>query len=376
MLTRRSVLLVCGAGLSALSLPGRLTAAATGRVYRVPVDLVSRRLIVSCTIEGQGPFAFGIDTGGVVSMIDAQLAARLKLRERGKTGLGIAGRIDRYQMYEAREVVFGNVFRQESVLLAGLEGLGLGRGVVGMLAAGCMTTIDAELDFAAKEWRLYPDGGPDRSGWVPHEDAIRSERVGSPHLFGKAAIGGQELRCLVDTGAPSPTVLRPKPARRCGIDLDGQNWSPAQSNGKEARVYRSARPLEVGGLRLDRALVVVNDQSPSFIGDGIIGLPVIQRLNLATDVKRGLLWTGPNGLPPAPWRYNMSGLWIDRRGNGIVASRVGQGSPAAQAGIAPGDRLEGMAFAPMIAHLNGPAGQQVPLRVAGREVVLTLVDYL
>jgi serine protease Do len=376
MFNRRQWLLGCGAGLSVLALPRRLAAAATGRAYRVPVDLVSRRLIVTCTIEGQGPFAFGIDTGGVVSMIDAALAARLKLRKRGKTGLGIAGRIDRYQMYEAREVVFGNAFRQQAVLLAGLEGLGLGRGVVGMLAAGCMTTIDAELDFVAKEWRLYPDGGPDRSGWVPHEDAIRSERVGSPHLFGKAAIGGEGLRCLLDTGAPSPTILRPKAARRCGIDLDAHNWSPAQSNGKEARVFRAPQPLEVGGLTLDRALVIVNEQAPSFVGDGIIGLPVIQRLNLATDVKRGLLWTRPNGLPPAPWRYNMSGLWIDRRGNGIVADRVGKGSPAEAAGIAPGDRLEGLAFGPLIARLNGPAGQQVPLRVAGRDVVLTLADYL
>ena len=376
MFNRRQWLLGCGAGLSVLALPGRLAAAATSRVYKVPVDLVSRRLIVSCTIEGKGPFAFGIDTGGVVSMIDAALAARLNLQKRGKTGLGIAGRHDLYQMFEARELVFGNAFRQERVLLAGLDGMGLGRGVVGMLAAGCLTTNDAELDFVAREWRLYPDGGPRHEGWVPHEDAIHAERIGSPHLFGQAAIGGQALRCLVDTGAPSPTILRPKPARRCGVDLDAQHWSPTQSNGKDARIYRSRQPLEVGGLTLERALVIVNEQAPSFVGDGIIGLPVIQRLNLATDVKRGLLWTTPNGLPPEPERYNMSGLWIDRRGSGIVAGRVGKGSPAEQAGIAPGDRVEGNAFGPMIARLNGPAGQRVPLRVAGRDVVLTLSDYL
>ena len=55
--------------------------------------------------------------------------------------MGIAGRYNRYPMFEAREVVFGDAFRQESVLFAGIQDAGFGRDVQGMLAAGCLTTM-------------------------------------------------------------------------------------------------------------------------------------------------------------------------------------------------------------------------------------------
>jgi predicted aspartyl protease len=355
-------------------------AAAEGRVYRVPVSLSSRRILVSCMIEGKGPFALGIDTGGVTSVIQDELATRLGLRKRGVTPLGLAGRYDRYQMYEAREIVFGNSFRQESALFAGVEDARFGRDVVGMLAAGCLTTMDSELDFSAMQWRLYPDGGPQRSGWIAHEDAIRTQKIGSPHLFGDVRLGAEKLRCLLDTGAPGSPLFFSKVARRAGIDVDAQNWSPATTNGREARNYRSAQPLLIGGLTIERPVVRITDEVANFIEDGIIGLPTLQRLNLATEVKAGRLWTRPSGLPPEPESYNMSGLWIDRKGETLVAGRVGKGSPAERAGIAVGDRVDGMPFGQMIARLNGPAGPQVGLSVsrggASRAVTLVLEDYL
>ena len=124
----------------------------------------------------------------------------------------------------------------------------------------------------------------------------------------------------------------------------------------------------------------VTDQIANFIEDGLIGLPTIQRLDLATEVKAGRLWTRPSGLPAEPDEYNMSGLWIDRKGDAIVAGLVGKGSPAEKAGIARGDRLEGYAFGQMIARLNGRVGQQVALSVTRggqkRDVNLMLEDYL
>ena len=379
MVNRRELILGCGSALAMLAMPGRVLAQA-GKVYRVPIDLASHRLLVSCTIEGKGPFALGIDTGGVSSLIQIELAKQLGLKARGVTPMGIAGRYERFPMFEAREVIFGNAFRQEAVLFAGIADARFGRDVHGMLAAGCLTTMDAELDFSAMEWRLMPQGGPPRIGWVAHEKAIQSNRVGSPHLFGEATLGGERLRCLFDTGAPGPALLFPKVARKAGIDLDSQSWSPAQVNGRDVRIYRSRQPLEIGGLIVDRPLIRVSDEVPNFIEDGIIGLPIIQRLNLATEVKAGRLWTRPSGRPRAPDAYNASGLWIERRGGGVVAGRVGKGSPAERAGIARGDQLSGYAFGEMIVRLNGRPGGSVALTVsrggAARAVTLVLEDYL
>ena len=378
MVSRREMIAGSTAALACFAMPAR--AAQGGRLYQVPITLFSRRLLVSCSIEGKGPFALGIDTGGVTSVIQEELATRLGLKKRGVTPLGIAGRYQRYQMFEAREVVFGGSFRQQSALFAGIEDARFGRDVVGMLAAGCLTTMDSELDFSAMEWRLYPDGGPQRTGWAAHENAIRTQKVGSPHLFGDVTLGTEKLRCLLDTGAPGTPLFFSKVARRAGVDVDSQNWSPATTNGHEARNYRSVQPLQIGGLTIERPVIRVTDEVASFIEDGIIGLPTIQRINLATQVKAGRLWTRPSGLPAEPDGYNMSGLWIDRKGDTIIAGRVGKGSPAERAGIARGDRIEGMPFGQMIARLNGEAGQQVPLKVprggASRDVTLLLEDYL
>jgi C-terminal processing protease CtpA/Prc len=59
---------------------------------------------------------------------------------------------------------------------------------------------------------------------------------------------------------------------------------------------------------------------------------------------------------------------------------VGKGSPAEQAGIATGDRIDGMEFEPLIGRLNAGPGEQVSFAVdrggARRDVTLVLRDYL
>ena len=377
MVTRRDVLLGCGSALAFLAIP-RSALAAAARIYRVPIRLQSGRLAVSCMIEGKGPFELGIDTGSLTSIITADLAKRLDLKQHGVTPLGIAGRYQNFPMFEAREIIFGSAFRQERVLFAGID-FPLGRDVVGMLAAGCLTTMDAELDFSAMQWRLYPDGGPDRTGWVAHERAIQTNDVGSPHLYGQVSLGGQKLRCLFDTGAPGSISIFSKVARKCGIDVDRQNWSPVMAGGKPRRLYRASAPIEIGGLRIERPLVLVEDEFPNFIEDGLVGLSLIQRLNLATEVQAARLWTRPNGNPGRPDRYNLSGLWIDEKGRDIKATMVGRGSPAEQAGIVAGDRIDGE-FRDLIRQLGGRPGDPVSLAVVRgsqrREVTLVLREYL
>ena len=381
MPTRRDVLVSGGAMLGLAGASSPLQGASPARVFEIPIELKFRRLVVSCTINGQGPFHFGIDTGGFMSVLQLDLAKELKLQQRGSVRSEIAGQLDFFPIFEADELVFGNVLRQRNVLLGGVGRMSFGGDVLGMLAAGCMTTMDAELDFLSSRWRIFPDGGPARDGWVLHQHAIvLTGPTGSPHLFGTATMTGQQLHCLLDTGAPGAVVLSTTAARRTGIEWDGQNWSPKQVNGREARIFRSRNPLAIGGLTIDQPLITVQKDSPKFIDDGLIGLPVIERLNVATQVRPGYLWTRPNGRPAEPQDYNRSGLWIDRRKDGLFAGFVGRGSPAETVGIAIGDRIEGSGFTPLIQALNGPAGSSIGLTVVGlrgrRDVRLELRDYL
>jgi S1-C subfamily serine protease len=76
----------------------------------------------------------------------------------------------------------------------------------------------------------------------------------------------------------------------------------------------------------------------------------------------------------------MGGLWIDRRGNDLVAGAVGRGSPAVRAGIRPDDGIEGIGFEALIEQMLGKPGDEVAFSVSRsgvrRDVRLVLADYL
>jgi serine protease Do len=114
--------------------------------------------------------------------------------------------------------------------------------------------------------------------------------------------------------------------------------------------------------------------------DGLLGIGLIQRLNLSTDVRASRLWAKRNARPPRPERYGMSGLWLEQRRDDVEIAVISPQSPAADAGLRVGDRLVGGTLQEWIGRLGGRPGQaiQIPYR-RGAETgtaTLTLREYL
>ena len=383
MLQRREFLRHSALGLAASTIGGWpviLRAANSPDSYVIPLTMTDIRVAMTVTIGGEGPLLVALDTGGQLSLIDRDVADRLRLGRSGEINLSIGGQLDRYSLRLARDVVFGGQFRQDDVVFAQTDHVRFGEGVVASLASGVLASLDSELDFNAKELRLYPNGGPPRAGWAQAHDALVPARVRglSPLFMVDTKFGDRSVRAIVDTGAPRSLILDDGLFDR--LAAGATNWSPAFKRGKRVqRTVRLDRPFTIGDLTINRPLIHSKDIG-AFGAQMIVGLPILQQLDLATDTRRNILFTRPNGRPaPAP-RYNMSGLWIDRDGPRITAGAVGKGSPAERAGIKVGDELGGMPFAAMIAALNGPAGSNVALQVAHgqarRQVEMTLTDYL
>jgi hypothetical protein len=282
MISRREVLVFVAALGGAALAPSRLLAAAAGRrVFEIPVELDANRLVIACMIGGHGPYLFAIDTGGVVSLIRNDIANQLGLRVVGHSALGVGGRSGIYPLFDGNDVAFGNNLRQSHVVFAGVDQVRFGKDVMGSLAAGCLTAYDSEIDFGDKLWRVYPDGAPVRGGWMRHDDAIVNDGPsgGSSYLFGRAHLGSQALRCLLDTGAPGWLRLSGDAARASGLLSGNQNWSPVGKNGAGvARLVRSGKTLTFGGLAVPRPVVVVQDEKGNRLSDALIGLPVLQQL--------------------------------------------------------------------------------------------------
>ena len=379
MYSRRVVL---GGGAAAVSLlvAPSLKAQSAPLSYEIPLKLDDRRLLLEARINGQGPLSLVLDTGGQLSLIDERLVDRLKLRPAGSMRLGIAGVPTAYKLYQADEIIFGEQVRQPRPTFAATTHVNFRGENAGSLASGFLASIDSEIDFRALKLRLFPNGGPSRDGWHTHERTLRKAEVDglSPYFLADATIGDVAFRPLLDTGAPSAIIAYPRLVT--SLALYEGNWSPSFKRGELIdKVVRSNRPFRMGSLTVERPLVTLRT-SDQFGVDALVGLPILQQIDMATDVRANRLYTRPNGMPPTPPYYNMSGLWIDRDGSAITAGAVGRGSPAEAAGIRVGDRLGGMEFRPMIDALNAAPGSRVAISVgkgsSQRAVELVLRDYL
>jgi len=379
-------------GLAAAAMP-RVALAAEKRVFRARIALEDDRVLIAVGIASKGPFIFMIDTGGAVSLINDALAKDLKLQQIGHSALGGAGGEDIYPLYKARDFVIGGVVRQAAVALVGTRNLRFGDDIVGVLAAGIVTVMDADLDFDASEMRMYPDGRGERASYTAVPSSIRRLGGGageeSPYIFADVAVNGRRLDTMLDTGQPRFLSVGPSAARSSGLWDDTRPFAPYRPSGlggkgQLGRIVR-ASSVQFGGVTIDRPLVALRGQGSGItagaeIGDAIGGLDLIRRFNLSIDAGARKLWVRPSQQRPADQRYGMSGIWCDRDGDTISVVSVGIGSPAAEAGVRIGDRIVELEWTKMLTMFGSDAGTKLPLTLerdgARRGVELTLRPYL
>ncbi len=109
------------------------------------------------------------------------------------------------------------------------------------------------------------------------ERAVRVRRREDGHFVVRAAVNGQSMTLLVDTGA-STVVLRPGDAERAGIDTADLTYTvPVQTaNGTTFAAPTHLRTLAVGPLivRDVNALVV----RPGSLNENLLGMSFLRRL--------------------------------------------------------------------------------------------------
>jgi len=379
MLTRR-FLLALGA-----SLPIAGVARAQAGAIVAKVRLENGRVVIDAHLNGKGPFPFVVDTGAVVSGVEDELAKSLGLKVIRQVRLN-SGRT--FPLYAVDDLVLGGAVRQQGASLFGLKA-NL-RGGEGLVAAGMMTTHDSILDFDREEWRLYPGGLAARPGYSELDSDIQLDpgSNGSRRISVQATLDGKRLKLLVDTGAPRMVVLDPDIGKGLGYWDDRKVFAPAAFSGIDGTLERSGRTvrgevLEIGPGRFERPLVTTRfPGAPVIRGfDGIVGLPVLERLNLSVAAAARRLWVKPNDRPQRRESVNRSGLWLDPAKGGARVAVVGTGSPAASAGFKVGDRIASASeFGALLGRLGGAAGETVTFRVerpgGAQDVRFVLADYV
>ncbi|UDF02933.1 retroviral-like aspartic protease family protein [Asticcacaulis sp. AND118] len=291
MLTRRHLCAGLAAGTGLLSGP----VAAQNRVVRVPLTLsASKKPIVSVRLNGKGPYRFVVDTGASRTVIRASLAAELGLSSAGQARARGLGGVEYLTRYVIAEVEVGGGLRMEEWETFGSQGYEIAA-YDGLLSADLLTHLPCQLDQGRGEIRYYPSGDMPLEGFSPIDGYYRADPIGgADRIYMPLRLEGQEIDCLLDTGASMPLYLRGDRVREYGLwdryPVTGEGRLTSV-NGQKVKVRRVLMTdLRIGGLPVPRLTVTLGDPAGTHDGGapGIVGAPFISGFVLAFTAGRTL----------------------------------------------------------------------------------------
>jgi predicted aspartyl protease len=362
---------------------------ANGRDARdIPFELNSDKIYLQVRLNGQGPFWLMLDTGSPGMVLDTATAETLGL-PLGETGETVGAGEATFPLTEVEIPVDAELpglrLTDQPAAVGPLDrviGPFEGRALEGIL--GChnlMTRFVVEIDYARR--RLHFVRPED---FVPGDGArIVPLELEQGHPFVQATLQplrGEPIpgRFLVDTGMRRQMLLTtPFVDRHDLLERSAPTVYTTTGGGIGGRAQG-----HVGRMRSVRFGEVTVEDFPATLSQvrsglvatdfaaGVIGAAVLQRYRVAFDYGRERLVFQEQPYDADDLDYDKSGLFLvaDFENRSLIrVLDVVPGSPAAKAGIEVGDRLIGMAGAPLgetalervRRTLRGPEGTEVDL---------------
>jgi predicted aspartyl protease len=312
-----------------------------------PIELHANKPRTPVRVSGAGPFDFLVDTGSIFDLVDTERAQELRIVSEGDFEAGGAG--DATMMTSTATNVRLGVgdleLPPQNVEVAPINaaiGRIEGRRLDGLLGYDFFSRLAVELDYAAGTLSI----GRDVRGTAVPLRLVRRH----PFVHAAFELGGRrfEHEFVVDTGFRSGLVLAaPFVREESLVELADRTIEATTGAGiggpTVERVGRVAR-LEIGPFVLESVLVNLSQAQAGTLADrgfgGIIGSEVLRRFTATFDYPGSSLLLEPNAHFDQPFEFDFSGLFLTGA-DWIEVFSVIDGSPAAEAGIRPGDRIVG-----------------------------------
>lgn len=332
----------------------------------IPFELINNHIFVDVFVDGKGPIRMIFDTGGS-NVVTPAVAERLGLQTEGRfQARGVGEKTEDIGLTRVRELRLGRpgeevTLRDQSLFVLALEDMDKVEGVDvgGIVGFELFKRLAVRIDYAGRRLTLtHPDAfTPPAAAKASKIPFTFDERT--PQVEGK--IDGIPGRFTVDTGSRTSLDLNGPFARTHGLkERYGARVEAATGwglGGPSRSAVAKAGLLELGGVRVESPVVHLSLQEKGALSDpylaGNVGGGILKRFTVTFDYGHQVMYLEPNG--QAADGYDRAGLWINQDGDGYAVVDVVAGSPAAEAGLKPGDT---------ILVLDGGAAKELPVSEA------------
>ncbi|MFO1304915.1 MAG: aspartyl protease family protein [Burkholderiales bacterium] len=345
----------------------------------VPFEMLGGHLFVKVMLNGKGPFRMLFDSASSSVLLPSTAAAAGAKAGEGNVGVTRVDRVD----------LGGVVLERQSFATADLadffrriEGLS---DIAGVIGYEIFARMPVKLDYERSRATLFDPAGFKYAGTgvrVPLEmrgtqAGVRGRVDGIPGLF--LVNTGNRGSLTLSQAFADDNKLRERLSSRVVAVVGASVGGPLTAT--LARVHR----LDLGDLAIDDPVTMLSLRDAAALAErdvaGSVGNGILMRYAVTFDVPGNAIYFETTQRSAQRDTWDRSGLWIERADRGFAVAHVVEGSPAAAAGLRPGDVIVAVDGRPWTAvglpalrnDLAGPPGRKVRLRLAGggeRTVVL------
>jgi PDZ domain len=330
-------------GRQTVSPPPTARFGASGNAAEVPMELASNAVFVPVRIGGRRPRSWLLDTASPGSAADPSNSPQATpAGEAGQVALALPG----VELLEPKLAV------RSFADLGPWYGLRVG----GVIGDDLLAGLVAEMDYARLSIELY-DPRSYRARGHMRKFPIRWVN-GLPTINARVRVAGQTIEgnFVVNTGGSSGVVVyrsllaeQPSPPA-ASKTIPGE---AIDASGAQAATLMRGEWIDLGPIHISQPVVAVTEQSGASSpaasekrkGDlvaGWIGGGILRKFRVVLDFPESAVYLEPNRDFVFPIQADASGATITAAGddlNQLEVRDVRPESPAAQAGLLPGDRI-------------------------------------
>ncbi len=333
---------------------------------KIPFDYINDFIVIDVKIRGF-PLKFIVDTGAentiilkkdIADLFGIEYARRIQIMGADMSAeLYALSQIQVPIMIEDKYRLKTNLIVLEEDFLE-LDGI-VGLQVHGILGASVLKNFTVELDYRAQymTWHQPQTYTPPSKGYDRLDLGIQRNKPYIQSLLRLNSGDSVDAKLLLDSGASLSALLYATEKNQITIPEEYVSGSLGIGLGGSLMGYLGrVDQLMFGDYEFNQLISnfqKVENVDSIFVEqekDGLIGNIILKRFDLIIDYSRNALYIKPNRNFKKKIRYDKSGLVLIKDGpylENVKVLNVITDSPAAEAGILPGDRILKYRFWPI-----------------------------